>query len=154
MLENTRMQEEKLVKTYIESITKIIIGIKGCGGTILEDEVCYKILRSLTHAYDTKVITIEEVVPIMPYFNRGTLIGRLLEFESILKPNLPRSETTFKSSVDKYKILLTKSVSTSGDYVGEWAEMKEEEKKIDEVVSSIVKREPKGKKDFYYLNYK
>ena len=85
------MQEDDSVRSYVERITKFVTCIKSFVGTISEDEVCYKILRSLTLTYDNKVNALEEAIPFIKDFNRETLIAKLQAFEtSRLRDNFPK----------------------------------------------------------------
>lgn len=47
------------------------------------------------------------------------------------------------------KRTLTRSVSTSGNYVIDWATKQEEERKIDEGLALLMKRELRGKKNIF-----
>lgn len=140
------MQEDETVRTYVKRITDITTCIKRSRGTISKDEVCSKILISLTPTYGNKVNVIEKFIHLIKYFNRETLIGKLQAFKTS-RLTLPRVETTFRASAYNAKRILTKSACTSGsygDYASDWKYIQEEEKKIDELVSLIAKTKPKG----------
>ena len=42
------MMEDESIRSYIGIISKIVVGIRSHGGTKLDDEVIWKILKSLT----------------------------------------------------------------------------------------------------------
>ena len=42
------MMKDKFARSYIGRILKIVVGIKACGGTKDEDEIIWKILKTLT----------------------------------------------------------------------------------------------------------
>ncbi len=92
-----------------------------------EEEIVQKILRSLTPSNENKVNTIEKVIPLIKGIDREIQIGRLKAFKnSKLKDALPKVESSFKATVHKDKIMLTKSARTNGnlgEYAKHWVEI-------------------------------
>jgi len=85
----------------MQRIDEIINGIKGLGGTINEDEVAMKILRSLPKSYSHKVATIEEVTSVQKV-TKDQLLGKLTTFEMReFGDALPKIETTFKANTSE-----------------------------------------------------
>ena len=91
---------------------------------------------------------IEQVIPCTMNFTRETILGRL-EVEEMnlrLSGDLPRMETIF--SALSVCPTFSRSISMSGDYAGSSRSRNEEDKKIEEGIALLVKREPDGKKIF------
>ena len=55
MFQDAKMMEDKSVKTNIGRILEITIGIKSQGGTKEDDEVIWKILKTLTPPFKLAV---------------------------------------------------------------------------------------------------
>ena len=51
--QDARMMEDESVRSYIGRISKIVVRIKSHGVTKLDDEVIWKILKSLTPPFKT-----------------------------------------------------------------------------------------------------
>ena len=51
--QDARMMEDEYVRSYIGRISEIVAGIKSHGGTKLDDEVIWKILKSMTPPFKT-----------------------------------------------------------------------------------------------------
>ena len=51
--QDARMMEDESVRSYIGTISEIIVGIRSHGGTKLDDEVIWKILKRLTPPFKT-----------------------------------------------------------------------------------------------------
>ena len=47
------MMEDEFLRSYVGRISKIIVGIRSHGGTKLDDEVIWKILKILTPLFKT-----------------------------------------------------------------------------------------------------
>lgn len=150
MFGSAKMQEDKTIRSYFHRIAEIIAGIKSCAETITKDEKVWKILKSLPPTYENNVIVVDEIIVVTPNFDKETLFGKLQALKQRLKQNQnqTRTEIAFSTSIQANKRALTKSASTSGDYARDWATKNEEQRKIDEVLALLVKRQPKGKKVF------
>lgn len=77
----------KSLRSYFQRIEKIVVGIKSCDGTILEDKVVWKFLKLLPPTYDNKIIVVKDIITITLVFNRETLDPKLHKFEKRLKKN-------------------------------------------------------------------
>jgi predicted nucleic-acid-binding protein len=66
----------------VQRIIEVFVGIRNSGGIFIEDEVIWKLLRSLMPTYKTKVPAIEEIIPLTKYFNKEMLITKLTTFET------------------------------------------------------------------------
>ena len=53
VFQDARMMEDEFVRSYVGRISKIFVGIRSHGGTKSEDEVIWKILKSLTPPFKT-----------------------------------------------------------------------------------------------------
>ena len=148
MFVSAKMQEDETIRGYFGRISEIVVGIKSCAGVVTKDDTVWKIMKSLPLAYKNKIETIEEIIPISPNFTKETLLGKLQAFEQRLKleQGQIRIETTFNVQKDRAK--LTRRVSTSGDYARKWTIKQLEDKKIDEGLALLAKREPKGRRYF------
>ena len=91
---------------------------------------------------------IEQVIPWALMFSKETLLGRLEATKFSLRQNgdLHRIETTL--SALSMKPSLSRSTSTSGIFVGSSRVKLEEDKKIDEGIALLLKRELEGKRVF------
>lgn len=146
--EDIIMMEDESVRSYIGRMSKIVIDIKSCGGTKTKNELIWKILRTLTHAFKKITQMIEQVIPCTINFTRETLLGRLevSEMNLRLSRDLPRMETAF--SALSVHPTFSRSISVSGDYASSNRSRNEEDRKIELGISLLVKREPDGKKIF------
>ena len=89
--QDARMMEDESVRSYIGRISKIVAGIRSHGGTKLDDEVIWKILKSLTPPFKTVAQMILLMIPCTKNFTKETLLGRLEVAE------LATIETTFSA---------------------------------------------------------
>ena len=142
------MMEDESMRTYICRISKIFAKIKAHGGNKDLDEIIWKILESLRQPFKKTPLMIEKVIPCTKKFSKETLLGRLEATKVNLKKNgdLPKIETTFNTL--SMRPSLSRSVSTSGNYVGSNKEKYEEDVKIEEGIALLVKRELEGEKIF------
>ena len=51
--QDARMMEDESIRSYIGRISKIVVGIKSHGGTKLDDEIIWKILKIMTPPFKT-----------------------------------------------------------------------------------------------------
>ena len=88
---------------------------------------------------------IELLISYTKMFTRETLLGRLEAIESSLLEfgELTKIETTF--SALSVPPSLSRSASTNGDYDSSCRSIFEEDRKIKEEISLLVRREPNGK---------
>lgn len=91
---------------------------------------------------------IEKVIPYTKNFSRETLLGRLEATKISLKQfgDLPRVETTF--SAPSVWTTLSRSAKTNGDYSSNNRSRFDKDKKIEEGISLLVRRELDHKKIF------
>ena len=91
--------EDEFVKIYIGRILEIIVGIKAQGGTKEDDEVIWKILKTLTPPFKSIVQMIQLLISCTKYFTKERLLGRLEAVETKLKQfgELTKTETTFSA---------------------------------------------------------
>ena len=129
------MLEDEAVRSYIGRISEIVAGIKSHGGTKLDDEVIWKILKSLTPPFKTIAQMIQLMIPCTKNFTKETLLGRLEAVELDLKKSreLAKVETTF--SALSVRPSLAKSTSVQGDIA---SSSKTIEKKIQEGVGLLM----------------
>ena len=53
--QDAKIMEDESIRTYVGRISKIIVGIRSQGGTKEDDEVIWKILKSLTPLFKSIV---------------------------------------------------------------------------------------------------
>ena len=137
--------EDKFVRNYVGRISKIVVGIRLHGGTKLEDEVIWKILKSLTPPF--KIITqmIQLMIPCTKNFTKETLLGKLEATNFDLKQygELAKLETSF--SALSVRPSLIRSTSAWGDFS---SSRKFVEEKINEGLALLLEREVDDKKIF------
>ena len=75
--QDARMMEDEFVRSYIGRISKIIIGIKSYEGTKSNDEVIWKILKSMTPPFKMVTQMIQLMITCTENFSKETLIGKL-----------------------------------------------------------------------------
>lgn len=77
---------------------EVVIGIKGIGGEVKEDEIAKKVLRYLPKYYSHKVYAIEESKDLDKY-SVDEIFGALTTFEMReFDKEAPKKEETFKAS--------------------------------------------------------
>ena len=93
------MMEDESIRTYIGRILETIVGIKTQGGTKEDDEVKWKILKTLTPPFKLAVQMIQLLISCTKYFTKDTLLGRLEAVANELRQSreLTRIETTFSA---------------------------------------------------------
>ena len=72
--EYAKMIEDESIGTYVGRISKITIGIRSQGGTKEDDEVIWKILKSLTPPYKP-VVQMIQLISCTKYFTKEILLG-------------------------------------------------------------------------------
>ena len=77
--------EDESIRSYVGRISEIVAGIRSHRGTKFEDEVIWKILKSLTPPFKTIVQIIQLMIPCTKNFTKETLLGRLEVVELGLK---------------------------------------------------------------------
>ena len=83
--QDAKMMEDESIRTYIGRISKITIGIRSQGGTKEDDEVIWKILKTLTPPFKLAVQMIQLLIYCTKYFTKETLLGRHKEVENELR---------------------------------------------------------------------
>ena len=79
------MMEDESVRSYIGRIFEIVAGITSHDGKKFDDEVIWKILKSLTPPFKTVAQMIHLMIPYTTNFTKETLLGRLEAAEFDLK---------------------------------------------------------------------
>ena len=146
VFQDAKMMEDESIRTYIGRISKITIGIKAQGGTDDDEEFIWKILKTLTPPFKSAVQMIQLFISCTKEFTKETLLGRLEVVENELRQfgELTRTETTFNAL--SIRPNLSRSTSARGDFAS--SSRSKEDKKIDEAVALMVRREKVGKKMF------
>ena len=75
------MMEDESVRTYIDRILEITIGIRSQGGTKEYDEVIWKIFKTLSSPFMSVVHIIQLLISCTKDFTKETLFGRIEENE-------------------------------------------------------------------------
>ena len=83
--QDARIMEDESMRRYIGRISEIVVAIRSHGGTKLDDEVIWKILRSLTPPFKTIAQMIQLMIPCTENFTKETLLGRLEAIELDLR---------------------------------------------------------------------
>ena len=79
------MMEDESIRLYIGRISKITIGIKAQGGTKEDDEVIWKILKTLTPPFKSAIQMIQLLISCTKDFTKETFLGRLEAVENELR---------------------------------------------------------------------
>lgn len=141
-----RMKDEENITQYSFRIKEFVSVVKGVGGTLTNEEVVSKILRTLSSQYVIWVSSIQELGSILNnVLTLETLIGKLTAFElSNYDNSLPTIETAFKSSLNIGTSRKDKEIHSSScgsDYDSILTEEREQE----ELEALLAKRLPRGK---------
>lgn len=97
--EELNMREEENISTFMDKVNDLFMNIKCAGGTLEEDEIVAKVLRSLPPAYKHTVVAIDEIKSVTT-MNRDMLVGNLTAFDlSEFGESHGKSETTFRAFV-------------------------------------------------------
>ena len=83
--QDARMMEDESIRSYIGRILEIVARIRSHGGTKLNDEVIWKILKSLTPPFKTIAQMIQLMIPCTENFTNETRLGRFEAEELDLK---------------------------------------------------------------------
>ena len=75
--QDTRMMENESIRSYIGRRSEIVVGIISHGGTKLDDEVIWKMFKSLTPPFKTIRQMIQLMIPCTENFTKEILLGRL-----------------------------------------------------------------------------
>lgn len=143
--EMMNMGEDENISTFIDKVNELFLGIICVGGTLEEDEIVVKVLRSFPPAYKPKVVAIDEIKSVT-FMTRGMLVGKLVAFElSEFGESHGKYETTFKASISwKQKYDPTESSCWVSKYESEKRETEEQERELYELEALIARRLPKG----------
>ena len=72
--QDAKMIEDEPIRSYIGTISKIVVGIRSHGGTKLDDKVIWNILKILTPPFKTITQMIQLMIPYIENFTKETLI--------------------------------------------------------------------------------
>ena len=75
--QDAKMMEDESIRTYIGRISKIIAGIRSQGGTKEDDEVIWKILKTLRPPFKLAIQMIQLLISCTKDFTKETLLGRI-----------------------------------------------------------------------------
>ena len=75
--QDARMMEDESVRSYVGIIYEIVLGITSLDGKKSDNEVIWKILRSLTPTFKIVTQMIQLMIPCTINFTKETLLGRL-----------------------------------------------------------------------------
>ena len=89
--------EDESIRTYVGKIAQSNAGIGSQGGTKKDDEVIWKILKSLIPPSKLVVKMIQLLISCTKYFTKETLLGRLEVVENELRQSkeLTRTKIAF-----------------------------------------------------------
>ena len=93
------MMEDESVRSYVGRISEIVVGITSHDGKKYNDEVIWKILKSMTPPFKSVAQMIQLMIPCTANFTKETFFGRLEAAEFYLKQSgeLAKVETTFSA---------------------------------------------------------
>ena len=77
VFQDAKMMEDESIRTYIGRISEIIIDIKSQRGTEDDDEVIWKILKTLIPPFKSTVQMIQLLISCTKDFTKETFLGRL-----------------------------------------------------------------------------
>ena len=83
--QDARMMEDEFVRSYVGRIFEIFVGITSHDGKKSDDEVIWKILKSLTPPFKSVAQMIQLMMPCTTNFTKETFFGRLEAVEFYLK---------------------------------------------------------------------
>ena len=83
--QDAKMIEDESLRTYIGRIYKITMGIKAQGGTKSDDEVIWKILKTLTPPLKPSIQMILLLISCTKDFKNETFLGRIEAVENELR---------------------------------------------------------------------
>ena len=81
-IQDVKMMEDHSIINHVGRILEIIIGIGSLGGTKQDDEVIWKILKSLTPSFKSIAQMIQLEMPCTKDFTKETLL-EILESEKV-----------------------------------------------------------------------
>lgn len=142
--ETLNMGDENIT-SFIDKVNELVMKIRCVGGTLEEDEISAKVLRSFPPAYKPKVVAIDGIQSVTT-ITRDMLVGKLVAFElSEFGESHGKTEIAFKASVSgKQKYDLGESSLRVSRYEREMREMEEQERELDELEALIARTLPKG----------
>lgn len=137
-----KMGEDDNISSFMAKVNELVLNIRCADGTLEEDEIFAKVLRSLPPAYKLKFVTTDEI-QIVTTMTRNMLVGKLVAFELSEFGELHgKIETAFKASLfGKHKYFLGENPTRFSRYE---REMEEQEKELKELEALIARRLPKG----------
>ena len=108
--------EDESIRTYVGRILEFNVGIRSQGGTKEDDDVIWKILKSLTRSVKPTIQMIQFLISCTKGFTKETLLRRLEVVESELRQSgkFSRTKETF-SSLNVWPNL-SRSTSARGDF--------------------------------------
>lgn len=145
-----RMMEGENITQYGQRIKEVIGGIKSVGGTVVEDRVVSKMLRTLLPSYSIRVSSIQELRSVSKdKVTVDSLIGMLTNFElNIFDNSVPKVESTFKASISNALARKGKDVYHNHEYRsshhGGGNEEVDDEHNLMEIKALLVKKLPRG----------
>ena len=83
--QDARMIEDESIRSYVGRISEIVAGITSLDGMKSDDEVIWKILKSLTPPFKSVAQMIQLMMPCTTNFTKETFFGRLEAVEFYLK---------------------------------------------------------------------
>ena len=129
--------EDEFVRIFFDRISEIVARIQSHGGTEEEDEVVWKILKSLTPPFKQVAHMIQLLIPCTKDFTKEMLLGRLEVAEEDLRQSgdLTRVETTFCALIVLSN--LSRNASTHGDFSS--SKKSNKDNKIEEGIAHLVR---------------
>ena len=97
--QDARMMEDESVRSHIGRISDIVAGITSLDGIKSDDEVIWKILKSMTPPFKIVTQMIQLMIPCTTKFTKETLLGRLevAEFDLKQSGESTKVETAFSA---------------------------------------------------------
>ena len=83
--QDAKMMEDEYVRTYVGRISEITLSIRSQGGTKEDNEVIWKILKSLTPPFKPIVQMIQLLISCTKDSTKESLVGRLEPIENELR---------------------------------------------------------------------
>ena len=83
--QDVKMMEDESIRSYVGKIFEILAGITSHDGNKLDDEVIWKILKSMTLPFKTIAQMFQLMIPCTTNFTKETFLGRFEAIEFDLK---------------------------------------------------------------------
>ena len=110
------MLEDESVRSYVGRISKIVVGITSLDGKKSDDEVIWKILKSLTSPFKTITQMIQLMIPCTKNFTKEILLGRSEAVEFDLKKSKELAKVQKNLSALSVRPSLARNTSVQGDF--------------------------------------